>query len=114
MTFFADQLYNSVALAAVYVGVGIGITLLYAITGLLNFSQAQLLTLGGFATYAFTKAGLPFAVAVLLAAVSIAVGFELVDLAIFRPTLNRPLNGFVVTLGLVAAMQAAFVLIWGT
>ncbi|MEA2922869.1 MAG: branched-chain amino acid transport system permease protein [Bradyrhizobium sp.] len=110
---FIQQLYNALAVGAIYVAVALGITLIYGLTRIVNFAHGQLLTLGSFLTFELVRHHVPFAAAVLISMVAVAVVGEALDLVFFRRTLRNPLNGFVVSLGLIVAMQALFVLIWG-
>lgn len=114
MTTFVQQLYNAAAVSAIYISVALGITLIYGLTGLLNLTIAQLLTLGGFLTYALATTGMPVALALVLAALLVGVASELLDQGLLRRTMDKPINGLVVTLGLVVVLQTVYVLIWGT
>jgi branched-chain amino acid transport system permease protein len=42
---FLQQLYNALAVGAIYVAVALGITLIYGLTRIVNFSHGQMLTL---------------------------------------------------------------------
>jgi len=114
MTTFVQHLYNAAAVSAIYISVALGITLIYGLTGLLNLTIAQLLTLGGFLVYALTSAGVPVVLALVLAAILVGIASELLHQGLLRRTMDRPVNGLVVTLGLVVVLQTAYVLIWGT
>lgn len=113
VSIFLQQLYNSLALASIYTLVAIGITLVYGLTRLVNFAHGQMLTLGAFLAYLLVSAHWPFLEAAAVATVAVAIAGEVIDLALFRRTLGSPLTGFMVSLGLIAAMEAGFVLRFG-
>ncbi|HVM52953.1 MAG TPA: ABC transporter permease [Acidimicrobiales bacterium] len=110
---FIQQLYNALAVGSIYVAVALGITLIYGLTRIVNFAHGQLLTLGSYLTFELVRNDVPFFVAVLVAMVSVAIVGEVLDLLFFRRTLSNPLNGFVISLGLIVAIQSLVVLIWG-
>lgn len=107
-----QQLYNALAVSAIYLAVALGITLTYGLTRTVNFAQGQILVLGAFMAYTFVSVGVPVLGAIALSAVAIALLGVLLDLALFRRALNNPLNGFVISLGLIVVIQAASVLLW--
>jgi branched-subunit amino acid ABC-type transport system permease component len=113
VSIFLQQLYNSLALASIYTLVAIGITLVYGLTRLVNFAHGQMLTLGAFIAYLLATAHWPFLLAAAAAMVVVALVGEALDLGLFRRTLGSPLTGFMVSLGLIAAMEAGFVLKFG-
>lgn len=110
---FVQQLYNALAVGAIYVAVALGITLIYGLTRIVNFAHGQLLVLGSYLTFELVEHDVPFAVAVIASVVAVAVVGELLDLVFFRRTLDSPLNGFVISLGLIVAIQSLVVLVWG-
>ncbi len=71
---------NGVVLSATYALVALGITLIFSIMNLLNFAHGQILMIGGFMVYyVYGVFGLPYAVALPVAAVVtglIGFGFE--------------------------------------
>ena len=111
---FLQQLYNALAVGAIYVAVALGITLIYGLTRIVNFAHGQMLTLGAYLTFELVSHGIPYFAAVAITVVSVAAIGELLDLLFFRRTLASPLNGFVVSLGLIITIQSIVVLIWGT
>src|SRR5262245_35095159 len=95
-----------------YLLVALGITLIYGLTRVVNFAQGELVTLGAFLTYALTQAGLPFGLALVATVLLVGAGSEILDIGLFRRTITRPFNGFVISLGLIVALEAAFAIIW--
>ncbi|MCU1360059.1 MAG: branched-chain amino acid transporter permease [Ilumatobacteraceae bacterium] len=110
---FLQQLYNALAVAAIYVAVALGITLIYGLTRIVNFAHGQLLTLGSFITYELVQRDVPFVFAIIGSMIVVSIAGEVLDLLLFRRTLANPLNGFVISLGLIVVVQSVVVLIWG-
>jgi len=80
------QLFIGLYRASIYWLIASGLTLIFGVLRIVNFSQAALLVLGSYLTYTFHKLTNDFLIAVLLASLSVG----LVGIAIERPLL-RPL-----------------------
>lgn len=80
-----------------------GLSLVFGVTGLVNFSHAELVTVGAVLAYGFDRAGLPFWLAVIPAlALGAGIG-SLTDAVIWRPLRRRRLamlSVMVVSIGL--------------
>ena len=76
---------NGVVLSATYALVALGITLIFSIMNLLNFAHGQMLMIGGFMVYyVYGVWGLPFALALLVAAVVVGAIGVLFEVLFFR------------------------------
>ncbi len=114
MEIFIQQLVNSLSLASVIILIGIGITIIFGLTGIINFAHGEFLMVGGMVTWALVSHGVNFIVAMLAAACIVAaLGFAL-ERGIFRFTLARPMNGFIVSLGLIVLLQHVVIRIWNS
>ncbi len=114
MVEFSQQLFNALRISGVYALVALGITVIFGLTGIVKFSIGQLITLGAFLTFALWDHNrLPFLVAVPVAAVVVGVLTLVLERVAFRFTLETPINGFIVSLGLILVLQNAIVEIWG-
>ena len=109
---FLQQLFNGLSIGSIYVLVALGITLIFGLTRLLNFAHGQFLVLGSFIAFTAVDANIPYWAAVILAALAVGTAGVLLDRLVFRPTLAVPLNGFIVSLGLIIALSAIYVEIW--
>ena len=107
-----EQVINGLALAGIYLLVALGITLIFGITRIVFFAQGELVALGAFLSLALVQVGLPVIWAICLSAVAVGLAAEVLDLTILRPTLARPLNGFIISLGLIVALEAAYAMTW--
>src|SRR5699024_7493389 len=80
-----------------------GLSLVFGVTGLVNFSHAELVTLGAVVAYGFDRAGLPFWLAVIPAVLIGAGTGSLTDVVLWRPLRARRLamlSVMVVSIGL--------------
>lgn len=115
LTEFFQQLFNALRISGVYALVALGITVIFGLTGIVKFSIGQLLTLGAFLSFAFwDNDRLTYFLAVPLAALSVGALSFLLERAAFRFTLERPINGFIVSLGLILVLQNLVIEFWGT
>lgn len=85
-----------------------GLSLVYGVTGLVNFAHAELVTVGAVATYAVSAAGVPFWLAIVPGiAIGAAVGW-CNDVGLWRPLRTRRmalLSMMVVSIGLSTVVR---------
>jgi len=112
LTIFIEQLFNALSLAGIYVLVAMGLTLIFGLTRIINFAQGEFVTLGAFATMTLAQFHVPVPVALLVSGIGVGLLSEVLDLGVFRRTLSRPINGFIVSLGLIVALEAAYAIQW--
>lgn len=113
LSVFMQQLFNALTISGVYALVALGITVIFGLTGIVKFSVGELLTLGAFLTFAFWEGGATFFLAVPLAAIAVGGFSLLLERGAFRFTLDQPINGFIVSLGLILVLQNLIIEIWG-
>jgi branched-chain amino acid transport system permease protein len=112
MTIVVQQIFNALSLASMYALIALGITLVFGLTGLVNFAQGDLVMLGAMITlWATPKLG--FVLGTLLACVAMAVLSMALERGLFRRTRNSPLSGFMISLGLVLVLEGVAIAIWG-
>jgi branched-chain amino acid transport system permease protein len=105
MQILIQQLINSLSVASVTILIGIGITLIFGLAGIVNFAHGEFLMVGGMATWFLVNAGVNFFVALFGAMIVVgALGF-VVERGLFRFTLDRPMNGFIMSIGLSVILQ---------
>jgi branched-chain amino acid transport system permease protein len=105
MQIFIQQLVNSLSVASVTILIGIGITLIFGLAGLVNFAHGEFLMVGGMFTWFLVVSGLNFFVALVGAMILVgALGF-VAERGLFRFTLDRPMNGFIMSIGLSVILQ---------
>jgi len=105
MQILIQQLINSLSVASVTILIGIGITLIFGLAGIVNFAHGEFLMVGGMATWFLVNAGVNFFVALFGAMIVVgALGF-VAERGLFRFTLDRPMNGFIMSIGLSVILQ---------
>lgn len=108
-------LSNTLTNFSIYAVLALGISLVFGLTGLINFAHGELMAVGGFVSYAVAASGgLGFVPALLLAMLVVGLLSVGLERAVFRPTLSRPINGFLVSLGLILIIQNALLQVWGS
>jgi branched-chain amino acid transport system permease protein len=114
MSLFLQQLFNGIALASLYALVGIGITLVYGLTRLINFAHGELVMIAALITvYLATKKDLGFYASMGVALLAVAILSLALERFVFRPTFEVPLNGFIASLGLILVLQGAAFKLYG-
>ena len=114
LTNFLQQVFNAMSLASVYALVGIGITLVFGLTKLVNFSHGEFVMVGAMVLLALVQdLGFGFYSGVLAAVIIVAMLSIILYFSLFRPTVDAPLNGFIVSLGLILVIQGITVELWG-
>ncbi len=102
-------------MSGVYALVALGITVIFGLTGIVKFSIGELLTLGAFLAFSmWDNERLTFFLAVPFAALAVGALALLMERGAFRFTLNQPINGFMVSLGLILVLQNLVLEFWGT
>jgi branched-chain amino acid transport system permease protein len=105
MQILIQQLVNSLSVASVTILIGIGITLIFGLAGIVNFAHGEFLMVGGMVTWLLVSAGMNFFLALFGAMIVVgALGF-IVERGLFRFTLDRPMNGFIMSIGLSVILQ---------
>lgn len=105
MDIFLQQLVNSLSVASVTILIGMGITLIFGLAGIVNFAQGEFLMVGGMITWALVMAGVNFFIAMLIAMAVVGLLGLLAERTLFRFTLTRPMNGFIMSIGLSVILQ---------
>lgn len=110
-------LVNGVYLGAQYALIALGLTLIFALMNVLNFAHGQLYVLGGFVTYTiYGQLGLPYVVALLATAVSLAVVGALIQRFLFGPVIRRSLreeSTMLLAAGIAFLLDAVILLLFG-
>ena len=84
---------NGLYLGAQYALIALGLTLIFALMNVLNFAHGQLYVLGGFITYYFYgQIKLPYSVALLATALTLATVGAFMEMFLFRTVIKRSLR----------------------
>ena len=105
MDIFLQQLINSLSVASVTILIGMGITLIFGLAGIVNFAQGEFLMVGGMVTWALVSAGVNFFLAMIAAMAVVGLLGYVAERTLFRFTLSRPMNGFIMSIGLSVILQ---------
>ena len=107
------QLLNGAIVGTLYGIVALGVTLTFGITGIVNFALGAFMMLGSYMAWYFTDGvGMPYPVAAICAVAVTALAGLVADQILFRFTRNNLVNGLLVSIGLIAVMEGAALLIW--
>jgi branched-chain amino acid transport system permease protein len=106
---FIQQTINGLVNGSVYALIAIGVTLVYGLTRLINFAHGQLVTIGGFAAWSVISTGAPFGIGLLVGAAVGGLCSLVMERAGFRFTRKNPINGFILSLGLIFVIEGIIV-----
>src|ERR1700738_2353218 len=105
MQILLPQLVNSLSVASVTILIGIGITLIFGLAGIVNFAHGEFLMVGGMVTWFLVTSGLNFFVALVGAMIFVGLLGLVAERGLFRFTLDRPMNGFIMSIGVSVILQ---------
>jgi branched-chain amino acid transport system permease protein len=114
MELLLQYLWNGLANGAVYGLVALGITLVYGLTRIIHFAVGAMVMLGAYISFAVQDATGSFALALIASIVAVGLFGLITERAMFRFTLDSPLSGFIVSLGLIIFLQSMAMEIWTT
>jgi branched-chain amino acid transport system permease protein len=108
---------NGLYLGAQYALIALGLTLIFALMNVLNFAHGQLYVLGGFVTYTiYGQLELPFVVALVAAAVTLAIVGALIERYLFRTVIRRSVreeSTMLLAAGIAFFLDAVILLLFG-
>jgi branched-chain amino acid transport system permease protein len=108
---------NGLYLGAQYALIALGLTLIFALMNVLNFAHGQMYVLGGFVVYTiYGQFHLPFVVALVAAAVTLAVLGALVERFLFRTVIARSVRDestMLLAAGIAYFLDAVILLAFG-
>ena len=113
MATLVQQLINSLGIAAVLALIGIGISLIFGTSGIINFAQADFSMLGAYVALGVASAGYGLVVGTVVAMLTMAVLGAVVYLLLFRWVVGRTINGFILSVALSILLHNGAEMIWG-
>jgi branched-chain amino acid transport system permease protein len=113
MTVAIQAIVDGLSIAAIYALVALGLTFVFGLLDIVNFANGQFLLLGGYLTYQFASWHVNYWLAVLLAVVAVGVLGAATERIVFRPVRDVPINGLLISIGLIAVMANVDHVIWG-
>jgi len=112
---FVQYLVSGVTQGSVYALVGLGFTMIYAVTRIINFAQGEFVMLGGMLSFTLAvSVGLPLAAALIIAVlIATLVGAAMYLLAI-RPAKNASVVSLIIiTIGAAIFIRGLAGVLWG-
>jgi branched-chain amino acid transport system permease protein len=115
MVMFFQQILNGLTLGSVYSLVALGLTLIYGILHIPNFSHGALYMVGAYLAYYLAGSfGVPYWGAMAGAAVVVALLAVASERLVFRPLRDAPvLHDMIAAIGLLLFLEAVVQAIWG-
>lgn len=115
MGILLQTIINGIMLGSIYAMVALGLTLIYGILNIPNFSHGALYMIGAYvAFFAISSFGAPYWLALIVAMVILFVMGMLVERLAFRPLYDKPLiNSFIMAVGLILIFENGALAIWG-
>ena len=108
-----QALVNGLLLASLYSIIALGLTLIFGVLDVVNFSHGQLVTLGAY--LAFELASREFHLWLAIPVIMVMLGGVglLMESTTFRPVRAIPINGLLVSIGWIAILGNVFTVVWG-
>ncbi len=114
---FVQLIIQGLNMGLIYALAALGISLIWNATSLFNFSQGDLLTIGGYVMLtAFSYLALPYPVAFLITIVVMGVGGYMLSKGYFYPMFKQNFNPQIILIGTVALsifIRNGILLTWG-
>jgi branched-chain amino acid transport system permease protein len=111
---FLQLAVSGVVTGGIYALIAIGFVVVYKATGVINFATGELMMLGAFFGWTgMAVLRLPFAAALVVAALGAAAVGALVERVVLRPMLGqRPISIIMVTIGLSSVFKGLAQVLW--
>ena len=109
-----DVLVDSVSITLVLALAAFGLAIIFGLIGVINLGHGAMLTLGAYFTWACTSAGVPFVVAVVVAAAGVGVIGLLLEHLVIRHFYDRPFETLLLTWGFFLIATEVIKLVFGT
>jgi len=115
VTEFFQQIFNGLAIGAVYTLIGIGLTIVFGILGIAHFAHGVVAMSGGYIAFILIeRLGLPFFAAIALAMLAGGVFGILIERIAYRPVQKAPpINAFIIALGLTMMLDGVNLVTFG-
>ncbi len=109
-----QYLFSGLTVGATYGLTGLGFTIIFNTTGVINFAQGEFVMLGGMLAVIFQAlTGLPVPVCVILAVLGATISGALVERFAVRPVRNAPhINLVIITIGVSILLRSTVMLLW--
>lgn len=112
--FLATVLLASLSSASVLLIATVGLAVMFGLMGVINLAHGEFIMIGAYTALVVTKSGVPFPIAVIVAALVTAAFGALVERLIIRRLYGRLLDTLLATWGLSLVLYQSAVLIFGS
>ncbi len=114
MVEFTQHILNGLMIGGIYALMGIGLTLIFGVMRVVNFAHGEFYMLGAFVVYSiFTLSGVPYLLALVLAAIALFVAGAIIERLLLRPIRNQPVDvPMLATIGLSIFLANMALIIW--
>ncbi len=111
---YLQYLISGLSVGAAYGLTGLGFTIIFNTTGVINFAQGEFVMLGGMLSVYFMSLGAPLALAILAAIVAVTVVGALMERLTIRPVKNASvIQLIIITIGVSIAIRGVVMLTLG-
>ncbi len=112
---FLQYLISGLTMGSIYALVGLGFTIIYAVTRIINFAQGEFVMLGGMLSFTLAVSiGLPLAPAIILSVLIAAVIGAIMYLFAIRPARNASVVSLIIiTIGVAIFIRGIAGVGWG-
>jgi branched-chain amino acid transport system permease protein len=106
---------NGITQGSIYALIGLGFTIIYAVTKIINFAQGEFVMLGGLLSFTLAhSAGLPLAPSLIVSVISAAIVGALMYLLAIRPAKNASVVSLIIiTIGAAIFIRGLAGVLWG-
>ena len=109
-----DVLIDTVSITLVLALAAFGLAIIFGLIGVINLGHGAMLTLGAYFTWACTSAGVPFIVAVVVAALGVGVIGLGLEHFVIRHFYDRPFETLLLTWGFFLIATELIKIVFGT
>jgi branched-chain amino acid transport system permease protein len=114
MANFVVEVVRGVATGCIYALLALGLTLIYQVSGVVNFAQGALAAVGAYALWSLlVQHGLPFWPAALVTLVGTFLFGAVLQVVLLRRLQRWPAASLIVTLGLLIVLEGGIGIYWG-
>jgi len=107
-------LISGITVGSIYALVGLGFTIIYNASDVINFAQGEFVMIGAMSAVTFSVAGTPLIIAIFMAMiVTVLTGFALNQFAIKPAKGASVVSTIIITIGASILLRGAALLIWG-
>lgn len=107
-------LISGITVGSIYALVGLGFTIIYNASDVVNFAQGEFVMIGAMSAVTFSVMGMPLIIAIFFAIiVSVLVGFALNQFAIKPAKGASVITTIIITIGASIFLRGLALLIWG-